>query len=282
MTPDGFVDGFGPFRLLQLSLFTFCLLQVASFFYLPSFTCCPSLIPSLSSSLPFTLPPSSQLSSSLPSALRLTLCWMQPEPSSPLLFPGSLSLCFYASLSCRGPQPFSLYLSPAPLPQGVTISSPPWLSQAPTHSFLSHTPKHKYNALTTTYTSTLNAVMTVHHCVCSDTNNYVCTRWKHAWLVGYKHTWENLFSRSFLICIRTPSELTHPAASCVFRTAPSLCSWWGNPTHTHSQSHTTTSWKQSLLLTVLTQGGHTHSRLKNKGLAVLLHPIHIHLIIFQK
>lgn len=61
-----------------------------------------------------SLPPSP------PSALRLSLCWMQPETRSPLLFPGSHPLCFQA---WRGKTLSS------PLPLGVTISSPPWLSQ---------------------------------------------------------------------------------------------------------------------------------------------------------
>lgn len=61
-----------------------------------------------------SLPPSP------PSALRLSLCWMQPETRSPLLFPGSHPLCFQA-------WPGKTLSSPLPL--GVTISSPPWLSQ---------------------------------------------------------------------------------------------------------------------------------------------------------
>lgn len=66
-----------------------------------------------------SLPPSP------PSALRLTLCWMQPETHSALLFPGSRSLCFQA-------QPGKTLSSPLPL--GVTVSSPPWLSQVLTLS----------------------------------------------------------------------------------------------------------------------------------------------------
>lgn len=65
------------------------------------------------------------LPSSPPSALRLNLCWMQPETHSPLLFPGSCSLCFQA-------WPGKTLSSPLPL--GVTISSPPWLSQVLTLS----------------------------------------------------------------------------------------------------------------------------------------------------
>lgn len=60
------------------------------------------------------------LTPSLPSAFRLTLCWMQPETHSPLLFPGSRSLCFQA---------WAGKTLSSPLPLGVTISSPPWLSQ---------------------------------------------------------------------------------------------------------------------------------------------------------
>lgn len=107
----------GPFlsvsslRLLQLSLF--CFLGAAPF------SCLTAPSPPVLQPV-FLLSPLTFLSfcvhlcslpCSLPSALRQTLCRTQPETRSPLLFPGSLSLCFYASLSFRGPQ-----AEPSPLP----------------------------------------------------------------------------------------------------------------------------------------------------------------------
>lgn len=71
-----------------------------------------------------------------PSAFRLTLCWMQPETNSPLLFPGSYSLCFQA---------WPAKTLSSPLTLGVTISSPPWLSSL----YLCHTSTH--NMLIVTY-----------------------------------------------------------------------------------------------------------------------------------
>lgn len=117
VTPPDFVAGFSasplsdysnfhssPFLFLQLSPASF-LISLPSPAYPRSFLLSLLLYLSLSPHL-LSLPPS------LPSALRQTLCWTQPEPSSPLLFPGSLSLC-YVSLSFREPQskPFPLSLS---------------------------------------------------------------------------------------------------------------------------------------------------------------------------
>lgn len=113
-------------RLLQLSLF--CFLGAAPFSCLtaPSPPVLqPVFLLSLLTFLSFCVHLCS-LSCSLPSALRQTLCRTQPETQSPLLFPGSLSLFvsmrLYLSEGHRQSPPLSLSL-------GVTISSPPRLSQ---------------------------------------------------------------------------------------------------------------------------------------------------------
>lgn len=117
------------------------LLPWSSSLFLPyhSFSTCLAVsIPHFSSYLPFILCPS-RFPCALPSALRQTLCRTQPETQSRLLFPGSLSLCFYASLSFRGPQ-----AEPSPLPLPLS-GCHHFLSTLIVPRIHSLTPKHKYN-----------------------------------------------------------------------------------------------------------------------------------------
>lgn len=128
--------------------FFFLLASLDSFSlsYLSFFTYFPSSIPPFSSYLPFILCPSSHSSllSPLCSQTNSLLDATWDTVSSPVpRF--SLSLCFYASLSFRGPQ-----AKPSPLPLSGCHRFLSTLIVPRTH-YLSHTPKHKYNVLIFTY-----------------------------------------------------------------------------------------------------------------------------------
>lgn len=137
-------------RLLQLSLFTFCFFRVFATLHSPA--------------LPQVLSPSicSDFLSSLLSCLWQTLCWTQPEPSSALLFPGSLSLSrsvVQRATAKAVPLPLFLSVSPFPLHPDCAKHSFPI---APSHT---HWNKiiMKWNLHTTnTHTKCIDAFQLLH------------------------------------------------------------------------------------------------------------------------
>lgn len=154
VTPPGSVASFRTSPLSDYSNFHFFFflffllasLDSSSLSYLSFFTYFPSSIPPFSSYLPFILCPSSHSSllSPLCSQTNSLLDATWDTVSSPVpRF--SLSLCFYASLSFRGPQ-----AKPSPLPLSGCHRFLSTLIVPRTH-YLSHTPKHKYNVLIFTY-----------------------------------------------------------------------------------------------------------------------------------
>lgn len=70
----------------------------------------------------------------------------------------------------------------------------------------------------------------------------ICFSFLHWHGCKHKHSIENTCSHGPFALGAKHCLQTHPAASCVFGTGPSVLSWWGNPTHrlTHTHTHAPT------------------------------------------
>lgn len=234
VTPTGFVSKFLFSLIAPTSTRAF---PKFKYFRLPvqhtSFTCF-SLIIHFPSFPVFHTVPQPRSSSLSASAVWQTLCWMQPEPSSPFLLPGSpplfLSLYLSEGNNLSPALPFPLRVSPFPLhpnlsemPNTNKMCLNPRRNSKCFKSILVGTQRHRTRSLFFVIIMCTAAAARIHALI-------------------QTHTWKHLFSRSFSISIKTPPP-THPAASCVFGTGPSLLSWWGSPTHRYSHTSMAFSWE---------------------------------------